>query len=166
MAFADRFTPVDDLITSLLPAIQATTDVAVLANYAGFIAVSSVTVYELAIKEIFCDFADKKHKVFGVFVDAHFKKINGRITTQAIKREHLPQFGKKYVDNFKRLMEIAEKRVLVSDGVSIHACYNNLIGGRHDFVHKGIHSLSHQEAINNFRYGKEVISTLSSALRR
>ncbi len=54
----------------------------------GFIAVSAVTVYELAIKEIFINFATKKHKILGNFTSEFFEKINGRIKKDNLRKDY------------------------------------------------------------------------------
>ena len=69
----------DALIANLTPYLSTITDAAVLASYAGFLSVSSVTVFELAIKDIFENFATKKNIVFGHFVEKHLSRLNGRI---------------------------------------------------------------------------------------
>ena len=102
MPYSNRFISTDNLITHLSSVVSTITDAAVLANYAGFLSVSAVTVYELAIRDIFCDFASKKHTVFGSFVENHFRRINGRIKIKSLRDEHVKQFGEKYSkQNFK-----------------------------------------------------------------
>ena len=80
------------------------------AKYVGFVAVAAVTVYELAIKEIFIEFARKRHRVFGDFTESYFERINGRIKLDEIKGEYIRRFGSEYKREFQsRLKERAEK---------------------------------------------------------
>jgi hypothetical protein len=55
------------------------------SKYAGFLSASTVTVCELAIKDIFVEFAEKKNPVFGTFVEKYFNQINGRIRIDDVK---------------------------------------------------------------------------------
>jgi hypothetical protein len=88
-------------IATLFSAIQA--------DYAGFLSVSGVTVFELAIKDIFIEFALKKNKVFGTFIDSHFEKINGRIKLDDLKKSHIKQFGEKYLKKFNKKLQEGQK---------------------------------------------------------
>jgi hypothetical protein len=80
MAYSDRFTEIDILVTNLTPFVNSINDSSIKAKYAGFLSVGAVTVYELAIKDIFIEFSHKKHSVFGGYVEKHLGKINGKIT--------------------------------------------------------------------------------------
>ena len=60
MSYTDRFIATDNLISHLNTIVGTITDPAIQANYAGFLSVSSVTVYELAIKDIFNEFASNQ----------------------------------------------------------------------------------------------------------
>src|SRR5271169_3190355 len=105
MNYKDRFIATDNLVIHLSSAINNITDASILASYAGFLSVSAVTVYELAIKDIFSEFAIKKNKVFGSFVEDHFDRINGRIKLDNLKREHINRFGDKYKNKFKKKLQ-------------------------------------------------------------
>ncbi len=169
MPYTDRFISTDNLVNHFNSAILGqVNDAQLLSNYAGFFAVSAVTVYELAIKDIFEDFAKKKNKVFGNFIHNHFEKINGRIKLKDLKDEHIKRFGTIYVDKFKKKLDEKDIAGLRDPqiGISIKSCYSNLIVNRHDFVHQGHHNLSLQEAIQNYFLGKEVINTLDQTMRR
>ena len=67
MAYTDHFQLADDVISHLNTVIGGISDPFIASRYVGFVAVASVTVYELAIKEIFIDFGERKHKVLGEF---------------------------------------------------------------------------------------------------
>ncbi len=80
MAYANHFRHADDVIAHLNTVVPTITDPLLVAKYSGFAAVAAVTVYELAIKEIFCEFGRRKHKILGNFTESYFDRINGRIT--------------------------------------------------------------------------------------
>lgn len=87
---------------------------------------TAVTVYELAIKEILCTFASKKHKVLGHFAHTYIDRINGRIKLGMINDDYVRRFGKKYVDSFKVKTAAAEKKSLAMTHRSILSNYNNI----------------------------------------
>lgn len=60
MIYSDRFVATDNLITHLSAIIATITDPQIQASYAGFLSVSAITVYELAIKDIFSGFGKRK----------------------------------------------------------------------------------------------------------
>lgn len=65
MTYQDHFKLADDIISHVDTVIHEIADPFISSRYIGFISVSAVTVYELAIKEIFCDFATQEHEVLG-----------------------------------------------------------------------------------------------------
>ncbi|MCX6258549.1 MAG: HEPN domain-containing protein [Bacteroidia bacterium] len=166
MSYIDRFIDTDNLITHLCTFIGTITDGAILASYAGFLSVSSVTVYELAIKDIFRDFASKKNTSFGVFVDSHFDRINGRIKLSNLRDEHIPSFGAKYLDRFNRNLDTKDAISIAAGTGSIKSSYSNLIVCRHSFVHQGAPTLTINEIILSYQRGKEVIHSLNVAMIR
>jgi hypothetical protein len=165
MAYSDRFVATDNLISHLKSAVSAITDAAVLAYYTGFLSVSAVTVYELAIKDIFCDFASKRHTAFGSFVENHFRRINGRIKIETLKDEHLKLFGDTYSKEFQKLLCKEESSNLKARQISIKSSYQNLIQCRHDFVHKGFPTLTFNEVIEDYKNSKEVIHCLNDTMK-
>ncbi|MCX8105312.1 MAG: HEPN domain-containing protein, partial [Ignavibacterium album] len=136
------------------------------ASYVGFLSVIAVTVYELAIKDIFNEFALKKHKIFGNFVENYFKKINGRITLDDLKNQHIKRFGENYLKKFDKKLEHIEKINLKLHKISIKSMYGNLIQCRHEFVHKGNPTLTLYEVIDNYTFGKEIIHCLNDTMKR
>lgn len=166
MPYTDRFIDTDNLITHLSTFIGTITNGAILSSYAGFLSVSSVTVYELAIKDIFRDFALKKHASFGNFVDSHFDRINGRIKLPNLKDEHISSFGVKYLNKFNRDLDHKESLSLAAGTGSIKASYGNLIVCRHSFVHQGTPTMTVNEIIASYSKGKEVIHSLNHAMSR
>lgn len=166
MPYTNRFISTDDLITHLNTFIGAITDGVILSSYAGFLAVSSVTVYELAIKDIFSEFAYKKKNSFGTFVESHFEKINGRIKLSNLKEEHISSFGAKYLNRFNRDLDRKDVLSISTGSGSIKSSYGNLINCRHSFVHRGTPTLTIPEIMRCYQQGKEVIHSLNTSMVR
>ena len=166
MAYADRFIATDNLIIHLKTAIGTITDPAIQANYAGFLSVSSVTVYELAIKDIFFEFASKKNKVFGAFVEKRFRQLNGRIKISDLKGEHIKPFGDKYLKKFENILQAKESHFFSTLKISIPTDYGNLITCRHKYVHGGYPTLTMNEVINCYNSGKEILHCLDDSMKR
>jgi len=143
-------------------------DAFITSRYVGFVAVAGTTAYELAIKEIFLGFSEKKHKVFGNFAARHFSRLNGRIKTREITENYLPRFGVKYVKKYQRLIGQSEKRLLRTKGLSVQTSYNNVIEWRNQFAHEGVipTTPSYQEVITAYEAGKEVIHCLHATMKR
>jgi hypothetical protein len=166
MLYKDRFVATDNLIAHLKTVIGTITDPEIRANYAGFLSVNSVTVYELAIKDIFNKFASKKNKIFGAFVERHFERINGRIRIDELKGKHIKLFGDKYFKKFDKTLKSKESIMMSASKISISADYGNLITCRHEFVHNGYPTLSINEVIDCYKSGKEVIHCLNQTMKR
>lgn len=166
MPYVDRFRATDELLLHLVTVIPTITNPALVANYAGFLSVSAVTVYELAVKDIFIEFSAKKHNTFGVFTGTHFNRINGRIKLKDLKDEHIKAFGEKYLLKFNSALDTKERVILASGGESVKASYTNLIVCRHTYVHQGYPTLSFQEVQRFFQNGKIVLECLFDAMKR
>lgn len=138
------------------------------SRYIGFVAVSAVTAYEQAIKEIFIDFANKKHKVLGNFSKAFFHRINGRIKRDEIKKEYAAKFGEKYANNFDKLVNKKEEEILRTQRVSVKSAYTNIINWRNDFAHEGRipTTPTYEEVKKTYELGKHIIDCLSAAMVR
>lgn len=166
MAYQDRFSTTDNLIAHLSPIVTGITDSAIISNYAGFLSVSAVTVFELAIRDIFTEFAAKKNIVFGNFVEKHFANINGRIKLDDLKGNHIKLFGTRYLDKFEKKLVRREVIVFTSTRKNVRSDYSNLIMCRHKYVHGGNPTLTFQEVLDNYQTGKEVIHSLYEAMQR
>lgn len=166
MPYTDRFRATDSLVAHLKTIVGTITDPELKANYAGFLSVSSVTVYELAIKSIFCEFASKKNKVFGTVIETHFDRIKGRIKIDDLKNSHIRLFGDKYLKKFNQKLQIKESGIFKTSRISISANYGNLITCRHEYVHSGSPTLTINEVIDYFQSGKEIIHCLNEAMKR
>lgn len=166
MAYSDRFISADNLITHINPVVSIITDNSIKANYAGFISVSAVTVYELAIKDIFLEFAAKKNAVFGCFVESHFSSINGRIKLKDLRDQSISLFGEKYLKNFEKKLSVRENAIFNTQRKNVRSDYTNLIICRHKYVHGGTPTLTFREVLDSYEIGKEVIHALYEAMKR
>jgi len=168
MSYTTRFRLADDFIAHVDTIITAIHDPFIISRQIGFVVLSAVTVYELAIKDILFDFADKKHRVLSTFTRAYFEQLNGRIKLATIRDDYLPRFGDKYVARFRKHLAHAEKDTLQSKHLSIMNCYANVIQWRHDFVHQGITptNATYNEAKISFEIGKEAIHCLAKSMTR
>lgn len=166
MIYHNRFVSTDNLITHLNPYVNTITDAAIKANYAGFLSVNAVTVYELAIKDIFIEFAQKKNIVFGSFIEKYFSSINGRIKISDLKGQHIQQFGEKYLIKFEKKLLARERIVFNASRKNVRSDYSNLIICRHKYVHGGFPTLTFQEVLDSYNIGKEVIHSLYETMRR
>ena len=168
MAYSDHFKLTDDLVQHLNPILAALNDPFIESRYTGFLAVSSVTVLELAMKTIFCDFASNKHKVLGNFCSQYFDRINGRIGLNLIREDYLQKFGPKYQQRFQQRLEKLEKQHLLTAGASIKASYGNLLTWRHGFAHEGTvpANASYPEVKRAYDCGKDVMHCLASCMNR
>jgi hypothetical protein len=168
MAYFDHFKLTDDLILHLDQVLAALRDPFIESRYTGFLAVSGVTVLELALKTIFCDFADAKHPVLGNFCSQYFERINGRIGLKPIKDDYLAKFGSKYQTRFESRIYKLERQSLRTAGTSIKSSYGNLITWRNSFAHEGIvpANASYQEVKRAYDCGKQVMHCLAGCMRR
>jgi hypothetical protein len=168
MAYASHFTIADDMITHLNSIVGGITDPFISSRYVGFVSISAVTVYELALKEIFIDFAKRKHIVFGTYAESHFDRINGRIKHQNIKDDYIEKFGTRYLTRYQRKIADTERAFLVSHGKSVLNSYNNLITWRNDFAHAGRipNTVTFNEVVASYHLGKELIRNVAETMTR
>ncbi|MHC4454521.1 MAG: HEPN domain-containing protein [Planctomycetota bacterium] len=168
MAYLDHFQLADDYIAHLDTVMVSITDPFITSRYTGFLAVTAVTVYELAIKTIFIDFAMKKHKVLENFTNTYFRRINGRIKTSIVKDEYVSKFGEKYVKRFDKKLKDKEKEILRTEGASVLTSYGNIIEWRNQFAHEGIipQNATYDEVKKSYNMGKYVINCLAESMKR
>lgn len=167
MPYSDHFQHADDVVTHL-NGIVPQVDSLLAAKYTGFVSIAGVTVYELAIKEIFTEFARKKHKVFGHFVDKHFSRISGRIRLQVIRDEYISRFGNKYKDRFRRRIKKRSRDYLLAHRRDIESAYGNLITWRNEFAHEGQMNttVTYGEAVQAYEDGKNIVHCLAECMVR
>ena len=168
MSYADRFHLADNYVQHLDLVLDTIDDGFIASRYTGFLAVSAVTVYELAIKDIFVSFSEKKHRVFGEFSRSHFARINGRISSREIVREHLPRFGEKYVKRFRKNRDTVENRILRLERISVLSSYNNIVIWRNQFAHEGVipNTVTFSEMKTAYFTGKHIIHCLAATMNR
>ena len=168
MAYVDRYPLADDLITHLNGVISPALDPFLTTRYVGFVCVSAVTVVELAVRDILIEFASKKHRVFGVFCQDSYERLNGRVSLKDLRDLHIKRFGGKYLVRFNKLLAAEERRELLASGRSASASFGNLVTWRHVFAHQGVlpANASYLEAKQGFELGKQVLRCLDQALQR
>jgi hypothetical protein len=158
MPYNDKFKATDELIVSM-QSMLSNVDAQTQAKFTGFLSVSAVTVYELAIKEIIISYACSKHSDFGCFITKYLSRLNGKIKLEDLKNE-IKKYGDIYKSKFETELEVAGSLILKNERQDLKSCYNNLILCRHEYVHGGNVTLSMQECINNYIIGKKVIEAL------
>ena len=168
MPYDIHFKHADDIVQHLNTVVPTLADPLLQAKYVGFVAVAAVTVYELAIKNVFIEFSTKKHKVLGDFTESYFERINGRIRIQDIKDNYIQRFGERYKKRFEKKMKKAAKDYLQNNKRDIKSSYGNLITWRNDFAHEGKirTTATYSEAVQSYEDGKEIISCLAETMRR
>ena len=164
--YSDHFKLADDLLIHLNMVVNSLDDPFLTSRYVGFVAVVATTVYELAVRDIFIDFCEKKHKVFGQFASAYFERLNGRISTRQLWRTHIVRFGEKYVSRYKKEVQQTENELLRSKGISVRASYNNVLQCRHAFAHQGQvpANATYSEVVSSYEAGKEIIHCLARTM--
>jgi len=157
----------DDMISHLNGVVNGIGDPFIKSRYSGFVAIAAVTVYELSIKYIFCDFAERKHLVFGEYTRSHFDRINGQVKRKHIEG-YIERFGEKYLQRFKKRMHIIEKEVMAKERFSLKESYANLINWRNEFAHGGqVPTMAtYEEVVKAYFIGKEVIICLKGTMNR
>lgn len=168
MPYASNFKHADDIIAHLNNVVPQLTDPILRVKYIGFVAVAAVTVYEMAIKSIFIDFAKKKHKVLGSFTEAFFERINGRVKVEHIREDYIIRFGERYLKRFNDKLEQCSNDYLRTHRRDIRSSYSNLITWRNDFAHEGIikTTATYPDVIEAYEDGKEIIRCLAETMTR
>lgn len=168
MPYTDHFEHADNVVAHLNGIVPTIADPLLRAKYLGFVSVVAVTVYELAVKSIFIEFAQNKHKVFGNFTESYFERINGRIKIKVIKDEYVKRFGTKYVAKFQKKLDFRTIEYFGLHHRDIKNSYSNLIIWRNDFAHEGKinTTATYNEAVQAYEDGKEVIHCLAASMKR
>jgi hypothetical protein len=168
VAYADHFRHADDVVGHLSTVVPTLADPLLTVKYAGFVTVAAVTVYELAIKDIFCEFGRKKHKVLGAFTESYFDRINGRIKIKVIEDDYVSRFGKSYVLKFRKHLKTAEDSHMLTFKRDLRSAYSNLIVWRNDFAHEGRAptTATYSDVVTAYEDGKLVVHALASAMVR
>ncbi|GAK32732.1 hypothetical protein JCM17846_26110 [Iodidimonas nitroreducens] len=166
--YNNRFLIVEDYLKHIDPMMSSIKDEFIQTRYIGFITISAVTAYELAIKDIFYAFADKKHSVLADVTRARFSRLNGKIKIDDLKKEHVKMFGDKYLNRFKKKIDEMENKHLRSYRKSPKSAYNNVITWRNQFAHEGSlpNTTNYNEIKEQYNIGKEVIHCLCQSMVR
>lgn len=166
MPYRNHFSHADDIITHLDTVVPAISDPLLQAKYVGFVSVAAVTVYEMAIKDIFIEFAQKKHRVFGHFTESFFHRINGRIKIKVIREDYICKFGSRYDRRFAKKLDKKSRHHLSTYRRDIASSYSNIITWRNNFAHEGSinGTTTYREATQAYRDGKEVIHCLAETM--
>lgn len=168
MPYTSNFQHADDIVEHLNTIVPELTDPLLRIKYVGFVAVAAVTVYEMAIKSIFIDFAVKKHKAMGNFTEAYFERINGRIKIVNIREDYIIRFGERYLKRFEMKLERCSNDYLRRHRRNIISSYSNLIKWRNDFAHEGIirATATYPDVVQAYEDGKEIIRCLAETMTR
>lgn len=168
MPYVDHFRHADEVIAHLDTIVPALPNPLLKTKYAGFVTIAAVTVYELAIKEIFCEFGRRKHKVLGAFSESYFKRINGRVTLDDIRKDYCMRYGDAYVTKFKARLDAKSKTHLAAHRRDVKSSYSNLIVWRNAFAHEGTvpATVTYSEVVQAYQDGKEVIHSLAASMVR
>lgn len=168
MAYSEHFKLADDYIDHVNEVVGGLSDPFLRQRYVGFVAISAVTVYELAVKDIFIGFASQKHRAFGTMVENLYDRLNGRVSLGDIRKLHVSYFGDKYLKRFDKKLQEAEVQSLRERGRSIRSSYGNIITWRNVFVHQGRvpQNANYNEAVQAYDDGKAVIHSLAEIMRR
>lgn len=168
MPYRRHFAIADDMINNLDTLVTKNNDPFMTSRYVGFVAVSAVTVYELALKDIFTAFAHKKHNVFGIYAGNHFERINGRIKHQQIQDDYIRKFGDRYFKRYRKKIENIERHCLKTHRKSVKSSYNNLITWRNEFAHEGQipGTVTFKEVVSSYHLGKELIHCVADTMQR
>lgn len=162
------FSHCDRVVADLSPIIAGARDPLFVSRCAGFVTVAAVCVYEMAVKEIFIEFAAKKHPILGTMTRETFERINGQIAYDVLRNKYLPLFGDKYKRNFLNRVATEKAAHLRATGRDTVSAYNNLIVWRNEFVHAGRApaTATYSEVVQAYEDGKQIISLLNSTMYR
>jgi len=164
--YTERFLHADEVIKHLNTVVPTISNHLLVQKYVGFVSVVAVTVYELAIQNIFIESAKKTHQEFGVFAEAWFDKINGRIKLKNIKTDYLSKFCEERRSRFEKNLEKKSSDSIRENGRDITSAYGSVIATRNTFVHApNIQShVTYVEIVKAYEDGKKVIHCLAEAM--
>jgi hypothetical protein len=160
------FTNTDSVVAHLNQVVPTIADPVIQIKYAGFVAVSSVAVYEMAIKEILIDFAHSQHKLLGNFTEASLERLNGNIRIKTI-RERVGKFDATYEQSFAKKIEEENEVFLKTHKRSFISAYGNLIQWRNSFAHEGniTSNITYNDVIQAYEDGKQIIYCLREVMK-
>jgi hypothetical protein len=168
MPYASQFAHADAVMAHLAGLLPTLADPQLEQKYVGFASVAAATVYELAVKDIFVDFAKKKHKVFEEFVKGSFGRINGRIKADTVKGEYVARFGTKYETKYAKTLQRKRDEYLRLTRRDFLTAYQNILTWRHNFVHTGQPptTATFAEVFQAYEDGKNLLHCLAASMTR
>lgn len=168
MPYTTQFAHADAVMAHLAGLLPTLADPLLEQKYVGFASVAAATVFELAVKDIFIEFARKKHKVFEEFVKGSFGRINGRIQADTIKGEYVPRFGAKYALRYCKRLKKTRNEYLILNRRDFLNAYQNILAWRNNFVHAGQlpTTATFTEVFQAYEDGKNLLHCLSASMNR
>lgn len=166
MPYTVHFRLVDDVSLHFDQAV-ANVDPFLRSRYVGFYAVASAAVVELAVKDIFVEFAASHGTLFGNYCRTKYERINGKVGFDDLCKEHLKPFGMTYVKRFKRIVRAVDYRYMTKRNFSVKKSYETLFTCRHSFAHEGLvpEQISFDDVKQGYACGKVILACLERALR-
>ena len=104
----------------------------------------------------------------GAFSESYFKRINGRVTLDDIRKDYCQRYGDGYVTKFKARLDTKSKTHLAAHRRDVRSSYSNLIVWRNAFAHEGTvpATVTYAEVVQAYQDGKEVIHSLAASMVR
>ena len=166
--YTNNFNSADDIIRNLRADIVNINDAYISSRYVGFVAVAAVSVYEMALKQIFIEFAERKHRTFGVFTSTKFNRINGKIKNEVVRKEYIKNFGDKYLRRFDNNIEAINQGTLALYNKQVKNSYSNVITTRNGFAHgnQNANNSTFNEIVLDYEVGKEYIRCVFETMVR
>lgn len=166
MSYEKHYKLVDD-VTHHFDEVTKSIDAFIESRYVGFFAVASISVIELAYKEIVIDFATKAHPTFGTFFSSHYERLNARVKLKHIN-DDLKRLGGSFHTRFNKLLDRVQIYQIRQHSFSVKDAYASLITCRHDFSHEGSipENMSYNDVKKGYRAGKIILACLAKSLSR
>lgn len=165
MPYRQHYQLVDD-VTGHFDQVTETIDAFILSRYVGFFAVASISVIELAYKDIMIDFANRTHTTFAAFLSSHYDRLNARVKLTHINGD-LKKLGGPFLGRFTALLDEVHSQEVRNNSFSVKDSYASLISCRHDFSHGATvpENISYNDVKNGYKAGKIVLDCLAESLR-
>lgn len=166
MSYIKHYKLVDD-VTEHFDEVTQKIDAFIESRYVGFFAVASISVIELAYREIIVGFATNAHPTFGTFFSDHYKHMNARVRFEHINKD-LKRLGGSYHARFSKLLERINTYEIRHNSFSVKDSYSSLVTCRHDFAHEGVipENIGYADVKNGYKAGKIVLACLAKALSK
>ena len=166
MSYDRHYKLVDD-VTHHFDEVTRSIDAFIESRYVGFFAVASISVIELAYKEIVVEFATKAHPTFGAFFSSHYERLNARVKLKHIN-DDLDRLGGSHLTRFTKLLDRVQAYQIRHNSFSVKDAYSSLIICRHKFSHEGAipENMSYSDVKRGYQAGKIILACLAKALIR